>query len=286
MSDFDPGIAEFLDDIHSNCNHLRRLKRDPLVVVREFEDAADREVAAIVCSTLAFGGVDLIIRACRSALAPLGSRPARTLAAMSQQDMADAWSSFQYRFCFPKDMTALMLAAKRAQGEAGSMENWFLRGDPGGRDIVVAVSAFTRSLKMLGIPGLTYGRSGSAGKLAAGGKFAGGIRENLLPDPARGSACKRMFLFLRWMVRRDNVDPGGWDRIDRARLVVPLDLHMSRVCKDRLSFLSSTGANLRNALRATAAFRLYAPDDPVKYDFALTRPGIDPEPGDERYRCG
>ena len=60
---------------------------------------------------------------------------------------------------------------------------------------------------------------------------------------------------------------------------------MVRVCVERLGFISSPYANLRNALASTAGFRLYAPEDPVKYDFSLTRPGIDPEPGDERFGC-
>ncbi len=107
----------------------------------------------------------------------------------------------------------------------------------------------------------------------------------MLPDPAKGSACKRLFLFLRWLSRQDSVDPGGWNQVDRARLVVPLDLHMSRVCHERLGFTPNHYANLKNALIATAAFKLYAPDDPVRYDFALTRPGIDPAPGDERFGC-
>jgi uncharacterized protein (TIGR02757 family) len=263
----DPRIATFLEDIYASCNRIERLRRDPLAIVRRYADAADREIAALVCSTLAFGSVDLIMRGCESALEPLGPRPAEELARMPEDDVAAAYSGFRYRFAFPKDMTALVLGAKRALEGYGSLEGLFLAGDEGGPDIVRAAGAFVRELARLGA-----GRWGS-------------IRPNLLPDPARGSACKRLFLFLRWLVREDDVDPGGWSRVDRARLVVPLDLHMARVCADRLGFIRGPAATLRNALAATAAFRPYAPGDPVKYDFALTRPGIDPEPGDERYGC-
>jgi uncharacterized protein (TIGR02757 family) len=268
---FDPAIAAFLEDIYSECNVGPRLNRDPLAVVKRYADPADREVAALVCSTLAFGSVDLIIRACESALAPLGERPAVALGRMGEAELDDAWSNFQYRFCFPADMSALMRALKRAREENGSLEGLFLRGDKGGPEIIGALGDFVRSLKTLGA--------------ASPAKGAYAIRENLLPDPARGSACKRLFLFLRWLVREDAVDPGGWTRVDRSRLVVPLDLHMTRVCSDKLHFIPSVAASLRNALAATAAFRLYAPGDPVKYDFALTRPGIDPAPGDERFGC-
>lgn len=269
----DPRIASFLEDIYSACNSPSRLRRDPLAIVKPFEDPADREVAALVCSTLAFGSVDLIMKACSRALAPLGVKPASSLARMGEAQLRDAWGDFQYRFCFPEDMIAIMRAIRRAREEEGSLEGLFLRGDDGGADVIGALGAFVKALKARG--------KGDAKGTGAPRE----IRENLLPDPERGSACKRLFLFLRWLSREDGVDPGGWPRVDRARLVVPLDLHMARVCHERLRFMPSRHANLRNALLATAAFRLYAPEDPVKYDFALTRPGIDPAPGDERFGC-
>jgi uncharacterized protein (TIGR02757 family) len=265
---YDPSIAAFLEDVYSTCNKGVRLRRDPLAIVKRYSEPEDREVAALACSTLAFGSVDLILRACEAALAPLGPRPALALASMGEGEMREAWSGFKYRFCFPEDMTALMRGIRRAREGAGSLERLFLSVDRGGPDLVEAVGGFVLELKRLG---------------AGGGRP---IRENLLPDPARGSACKRLFLFLRWLVREDEVDPGGWDEVDRSRLVVPLDLHMTRVCRERLGFISGSGATLRRALEATAAFKLYAPEDPVKYDFALTRPGIDPAPGDERFACG
>jgi uncharacterized protein (TIGR02757 family) len=270
---YDPAIAAFLEDVYSNCNVSRRLGRDPLAVVKRYSDPADREVAALVSSTLAFGSVDLIVRACESALGPLGGRPAAALAGMGERELVPAWSTFRYRFCSPSDMACLMRGIKRAREERGSLEALFLEGDRGGPDVLDALGEFVRSIKVLDSEG---GRSGGSAR---------GIRENLLPDPGRGSACKRLLLFLRWLVRADAVDPGGWTRVDRSRLVVPLDLHMTRVCFGRLGFIPSERADLRNALAATAAFRLYAPDDPVKYDFALTRPGIDPAPGDERFGC-
>jgi uncharacterized protein (TIGR02757 family) len=264
----DEGIARFLEEIYAECNIEGRLKRDPLAIVKRYREGPDRELAALLCSTLAFGAVDQIMKACEKALAPLGDSPALALSSMGEGQMREAWGAFQYRFCFPQDLIALMRAARRAQGELGSLEALFLRGDPGGQEAVEALGAFARALKTLGADG--SGRT---------------LRENLLPDTSRGSACKRLFLFLRWLVRRDSVDPGGWTGVAPSRLVVPLDLHMLRVCSQRLGFLKSPSASLRGALEATAGFRLYSPGDPVKYDFALTRPGIDPEPGDERFGC-
>ena len=114
----------------------------------------------------------------------------------------------------------------------------------------------------------------------AAGRFArtqfdmsGGYRQCLLPSPESGSACKRLNLFLRWMVRSDAVDPGGWSGVSPAMLIVPLDTHMHRIAA-KLGLTKRRAADFRAAREVTGAFRTIAPEDPVKYDFALTRLGI------------
>jgi uncharacterized protein (TIGR02757 family) len=277
-----PELAAFLETVNRVCGRSLRLDKDPLAIVRRYEDAADREIAALICSTLAFGSVDLIMRACDQALAPLGPRPADSLLQMDEKTIAKTWARFQYRFCFPKDMIGLMRGARGALREHGSLQSLFAASDNPRKPLTDALSAFVTALRQYSIP--AAGRTGQAL-----GASPASIRPNLLPDPAQGSACKRLFLFLRWMVRRDDVDPGGWDSVSPARLVVPMDTHMAATCAHRLGFLDTKRAasspNLKDALQATAHFALYAPEDPVKYDFALTRPGIDPRPGDEIFGC-
>jgi len=95
----------------------------------------------------------------------------------------------------------------------------------------------------------------------------------LLPVPSRGSPCKRLNLYLRWMVRQDDVDPGGWRGISPAKLVVPLDTHMARIGQ-MLGLTKKRTASLGMALQITDSFRRIVPGDPVKYDFTLTRFGI------------
>jgi uncharacterized protein (TIGR02757 family) len=275
----DPEIASFLETIYRDCNRQDRLERDPLAIAKRFSDVRDREVAGLVCSTLAFGAVDLIMRACERALAPLGGHPAAALDALDDAAVGRLWADFQYRFCFPADIQALLRAIRDARRAHGSLEGLFLAGAAGGADpiadretLTAAAAAFVRELRRLG---------------AAPNRAM--LRRNLLPDPADGSACKRLLLYLRWMVRRDDIDPGGWERVLPSALIVPLDVHMARTCRERLGFLDSARAaaspTFRDALAVTERFALYAPEDPVKYDFALTRPGIDPRPGDEAYGC-
>lgn len=276
-------LASFLEEIYSECNRRERVCRDPLAIVLHYDDVADREVAGMVCSMLAFGSVDLILRACEKALAPLGAHPATVLDSLADSDLQEFWGDFQYRFCFAHDMIGFLRAIERARAEYGSLEQLFSVNDPGSGTIVEAASRFVSTLH-------SYAP----------------FRDNLLPNPGAGSACKRLFLFLRWMVRCDAVDPGGWTSVSAARLVVPLDLHMLRTYHDRLGFIPprnqrplsgrktedgrSSGPRypaptLRMALEVTRRFAEFSPDDPVKYDFALTRPGIDPMPGDEAFQC-
>jgi uncharacterized protein (TIGR02757 family) len=272
---FHPDIAEFLDHIYRTCNRSDRLCRDPLAIVRRYEDSADREVVGLICSTLAFGSVDLILRACDSALEPLGAHPAAALESMVDADFRHFWGDFQYRFCFSSDIRALLRGIREARIRWGSLEGLFLDGEEPGMEMKEVTSVFVKALRDLGADDSGYP--------------SGGIRKNLLPDPAEGSACKRLFLFLRWMVRKDEIDPGGWNSVSPSHLIVPLDVHMVRTCRGRLGFLGPARASgsptLKDALAVTAQFALYSPDDPVKYDFALTRPGIDPRSGDEAFGC-
>ena len=104
-------------------------------------------------------------------------------------------------------------------------------------------------------------------------RYTGQDNLYLLPRPSKGSACKRMALFLRWMVRRDDVDPGGWHNVSPADLLIPLDTHMFNI-SSTLGLCSMKSASGKAAAEITRNFKDVSPDDPVKYDFALTRYGI------------
>jgi uncharacterized protein (TIGR02757 family) len=95
----------------------------------------------------------------------------------------------------------------------------------------------------------------------------------LLAGPAGGSACKRLNLFLRWMVRKDDVDLGLWKSVDKAKLIVPVDVHIGRLCRI-LGMYNHKTVSLAAAVEITESFAQIEPADPVKYDFALSRIGI------------
>ncbi len=223
------------------------------------------ELAGLVSASLALGNATAIMKAAESALSPFGNSPASKLATMDDQDIAGALAGFRYRFFTAEDLAPLLCAARNVTRSFGSLERAFLDGDdPAESDYAAAASRFARTL-------------------AAAAPSA--WRLNLLPDPARGSAAKRVFLYLRWMVRRDAVDPGPWTKADRSRLVVPLDTHMAAACR-RLGLIARRSTDLKAAREAGAAFRAIRPDDPVRYDFCMTRPGIRPDlDPDECFDC-
>jgi len=142
----------------------------------------------------------------------------------------------------------------------GSIENYFLLGyNKSDENIISALSKFCD--RLLKTHANTHSR-----RVPHGLKY-------LLAGPSNGSACKRLNLFLRWMVRNDDVDTGLWGRVDRAKLIVPVDVHMSRLCRI-LGLYDQKTPSLSSAVKITESFAEIEPDDPVKYDFALSRVGI------------
>ncbi|HVO77040.1 MAG TPA: TIGR02757 family protein [Candidatus Bathyarchaeia archaeon] len=255
---------EALERLYMKYNDARFVSPDPLEFVYRYEDRVDREVAALIASSLAFGTVKHIRTSVARALEPLGGSPAEALRAASTRELAAAFEGFRHRWITGADMAAMLGGVRAGLREHGSLRQLFYAGfDASDADVAPAAARLAEYIRRAGA----------------------GFRPCLLPSPASGSACKRLNLFLRWMVRSDAVDPGGWDEIPRAMLIVPLDTHMHRISRE-LGLTKRGTADLATAREITDGFRRVSPDDPVKYDFALTRLGILKERGEERSRAG
>lgn len=248
-----PDPAGTLSRLYATYNDRSWLDPDPLLVVLGYESVADMEVAGLLSAALALGNARLIMKAARQALEPLGARPAKTLAGMGDATLRRHLAGFTYRFFDGGHLAAFLGGIRGILTDHPSIEDAFLaHDDPAQPDYAAAASGLVRELAE---------------------RSPGAWPSNLLPDPGRGSASKRTFLFLRWMVRKDAVDPGVWTRADPGRLLVPLDTHMAAACR-RLGFLRRSSVDLAAAREATASLRAYSPDDPLRYDFCMTRPGI------------
>jgi len=239
-----------LDRLYSRYNKRRFVHPDPLEFLYDYPDTRDREIVGLVASSLAYGKVAQILKSVNAVLRLLTDRPSIFLESCNQKTLLALFRGFRHRFTTGEDIAALLSGVKEVIREYGSLEECMARG-VGEPTIISALSSFVQSIRIRGQR----------------------VPPFLLPDPGDGSACKRPFLYLRWMVRSDDVDPGGWKRIDPSTLIIPLDTHMYSISR-KLGITTRKQADLKTAQEVTAFFRKLSPHDPVKYDFVLTRFGI------------
>jgi uncharacterized protein (TIGR02757 family) len=254
-------LRDPLERLYQTFDHLHSAS-DPVHIVRRFSAPADREVVGFCAAGLAFGRVASVLNSIESLLKVMGPHPAAFVRDFTLADQRDRLAPLVHRWIRGADLAALLLILQRMLRESGSIEQFFLAGDdPALPDIGPALDAFsTRALatdvraaygRMPARPGVCY----------------------FFPRPSAGSACKRLNLFLRWMVRKDVVDLGVWTTVAPSRLIVPLDTHVIRLghCL-RLTRYTSPGWKM--AAEITAALRQLDPTDPVRYDFSLCHVGM------------
>jgi len=161
-----------------------------------------------------------------------------------------------------RDIAALLVILRRMLDTAGSLEQFFLDGDdPSSPDVRPGLESFCARARAIDLRAIYGGQAGRPGAHA------------FFPLPSAASACKRLNLFLRWMVRRDAIDLGVWRRVPPSRLIVPLDVHVVRVARC-LQLTPYASPGWRMAASITASLRHIDPSDPVKYDFALCHLGM------------
>jgi uncharacterized protein (TIGR02757 family) len=250
----------------------RRLDSDPLLFPHRYADPGDREAVAFLASSLAFGRVASIRASLERLLSALGPRPAETL--REGPGPLPALDGFVHRWVDSGSLRSLLRALGATLRSEGSLGALFAAGDGGGPDYVPALDRFFSVLRdRTDVP---------ASRRPRGLRF-------LLPSPGDGSACKRAHLFLRWTVRSGDLDLGLWsgEPFRPARLLLPMDTHVHRISR-YLGLTARPAADLRAAREATAWLARVDPDDPVRFDWALSRLGIlaecvrDPR----RSRCG
>ncbi len=241
-------LKSIFEALYAKYNRREFVSYDPLIFLYDYPDKKDREIVALISSSLAYGRVAQILKSVESVIKPLGMNPHQFIMGASPEFFKKEFSCFKHRFTCSKEITALLLSIKRALKQHGSLEELFCKSIKKSCSMIEAQHSFTKYLN-------------------------DGKESYLLPTPQKGSACKRLNLFLRWMVRKDEVDPGGWDKIPVSSLIVPLDTHMLKVAQ-KFDLTLRKHANLKTALEVTDSFKRINPEDPVKYDFAVTRPGI------------
>ncbi|MFA6239713.1 MAG: TIGR02757 family protein [Candidatus Hydrogenedentales bacterium] len=245
------GLLKHLDSLYSQYNRYEYIRPDPLECVYRFQGFADREIVGLIASSLAFGGVKQILGSVDIVLRRM-KNPGGFVLDSRDSDLRKVCEGFRHRYATGEDLAYLLIGIKQALEVWGSLNGCFTAGyEVKHGSILPALTEFVDRLR----------------------KPDPRPRNFLLPSPRDGSACKRLNMYLRWMVRRDAVDPGVWEGVSSSHLLVPVDTHMFRVGR-LLGFTQRKQGDLRAALEITAAFARYVPEDPVRYDFALTRLGI------------
>ena len=252
-------IRDVLEKLYERYNRRELISPDPLQFLYRYSDPADIEITAFLASALAYGRVQQIEKSLNNLLGRMGDSPSDFVINFDTNKKRTL-KDFKHRFTTGDDISDLLTLLRTAINRCGSIEQYFALGyDPGEKNIIPALSKFCNSL-------LVIHATGGKGQPTRGLKY-------LLVNPAGGSACKRLNLFLRWMVRDDDVDTGLWKSIEKARLIVPIDVHMGRLCKI-LGLYDRKTVSLPAAAEITESFAEIEPADPVKYDFALSRIGI------------
>jgi uncharacterized protein (TIGR02757 family) len=250
-----------LDQLYASFN-CADSAADPIQIVRRWTDAADREVVGLCAAALAFGRVSSVLQSIERVVAVMGGEPGAYVRHFDARRDGAAFDGIVHRWTRGADLAALVWVMRQMIDRAGSIEGFFLEGyDAGADDIEPALDSFSTRALALDLRA-AYGRMPKRPGVCY-----------FFPRPSAGSACKRMNLFLRWMVRRDALDLGVWTRVSPAKLVVPLDTHVIRVGQClRLTRRTSPGWPM--AREITASLRQLDPDDPVKYDFSLCHLGM------------
>ncbi|HMK43152.1 MAG TPA: TIGR02757 family protein [Dissulfurispiraceae bacterium] len=251
-------LQKLLDSLYASCNFSSRLSSDPIEFPHRYKRSSDIEVVALIAAVLAYGKVDLFKSVTERILSPMGESPADFLQGFSRKRDAKRFAGLRYRFNTNDDIIALLDAVHQLLRRYGSLKAAFFdKFHPDDVSVEKALVGFVRDV--ISIPGEPA--------IAPPGFL------QLFPSPVKGSACKRLNLFLRWMVRDKDIDFGLWTEIPKSSLVVPLDLHIGRIARC-FGLTSRKSDDWKTAVEITDSLSAFCPEDPLRYDFALCHMGI------------
>ena len=243
-------LKAFLDGLYYVYARREIVNPDPLYFLYDYDDVRDREIVGLVASSLAYGRVTQIMKSVKKVLDCLGKRPHEFL--LNNDKFEVVPDSFKHRFTTAYDMNNMLANMTGILREHGSIESF--------------VGECLKSSDDELLSGLD--------------KFADRMSLNrkegsfsLVSAPRDGSACKRLFLYLRWMVRNIDVDPGGWVVISPSQLIIPPDVHIFRIAS-ALHLTSRKAPNISSAIDISSTLSLCHHADPIRYDFPLCRLGL------------
>jgi len=282
-------IKSFLDAKVAQYNRPEFIQNDPIIIPHQFTLKQDIEIMGFWAATLAWGQRVTIIRKCRELIALMDGAPYDFIINHQEPDLKKLLS-FKHRTFNDIDALYFISFFRQHYEQYDSLEDAFLPKPLTTLHQGEGLDNSTQAIKVLPL-----------------GEDLGGVTSSLnhfrsyffsLPDfphrtkkhvssPSQKSTCKRLNMFLRWMVRKDaaGVDFGIWNRINPADLICPCDLHVDRVAR-KLKLITRKQTDWQTALELTEHLRQFDPADPVKYDFALFGLGIEERWGIDNILAG
>ena len=247
-------IKAFLDAKVAQYNRPEFIENDPIVIPHQFTLKQDIEIMGFWAATLAWGQRVTIIKKCRELIALMDGAPYDFIINHQEPDLKKLLT-FKHRTFNDIDTLYFISFFRWHYQRFESLEDAFLlpSGSRQAEDLLNQFRSYFFSLP----------------------DFPHRTKKHV-SSPSQKSTCKRLNMFLRWMVRKDNagVDFGIWNRISPANLVCPCDLHVDRVAR-KLKLITRKQTDWQTALELTNHLRQFDPLDPVKYDFALFGLGIE-----------
>ncbi len=259
-------LKECLEDLYDKYEESY-LYSDPLGFVHKSTDPKDIEVAGFIAAGFAFGGVGQILKILDEIDKAVNHKFYDFTVNFAPAEGIKLFKGFYYRFIKEKDFSALFLVLSEILKQYGSIENFFLRGyNPSELNLKNAIASFSkRALELVDFFPV-YG---------AAVPPKDSMVRYFFTSPAGNSPCKRINLYLRWMVRNsDNLDFGIWQKgIQPYQLIIPVDTHMGRISR-YIGLTARKNPSFKMAEEITDNLKKLDGFDPIKYDFAITRLGI------------
>lgn len=249
----DNATIELLNYLHDKYNRESFIEADPISVPHCFEQQEDIEIAGFMASAIAWGNRKAIVKSAHRMMSYMGNEPYRFIMDASAQEL-DMLTTYVHRTFNGNDFRDFIVALRGIYAVHGNMGSYFEHKFGTYGDMRIVLSYFRKDF--LSTP-------------------HGEHCTKHLSNIDKGAACKRLCMFLRWMVRKDNrnVDFGLWN-IPASALYLPLDVHSGNVAR-ALGLLKRRQSDWKAVEEVTAILRAIDPTDPVRYDFALFGAGIE-----------
>jgi len=256
-----PSLKATLERYYRDYDFAEHISHDPIAFPHRYKNPEDIEVSGFIASCFAYGKVELFKPVIEKLISPMGAHPHSFLMDFNlRRDRK--YFTFKYRFNESDDIICLLFLLHELLKRYSSLEKAFLRRyAQGDADTGRAIAGFVDEIMSFNTS-LVYGEDIRPSGMT-----------QFLPSPSKGSTCKRMNLFLRWMVRDKDIDFGLWQTIPKDKLVIPLDTHIMKISRC-LGLTRRSSANWKTALDITEALKSLDSEDPLKYDFALCHHGI------------